>query len=88
MERVDVSSFLLNVQKALKENGYHNIQCDWSLSTCRKDAVPQASLETSMQASLQPWDKRALSDAAFPKALKVSFGEGKQLSRTDVVLSL
>lgn len=44
---------LLNVEEALKENGYHNMKCDWSLSTCRKDAVPQASLETSMQASLQ-----------------------------------
>ncbi|EDN96406.1 hypothetical protein SS1G_01332 [Sclerotinia sclerotiorum 1980 UF-70] len=77
----------LNVEDALREYGYHNLKCDWSLSTCRSEAVPQGSLETSMQASLQPWDKRAVSDAAFPKALKVLFGEGKQLSRTDVVRS-
>ncbi|KAI9645375.1 hypothetical protein NHQ30_006113 [Ciborinia camelliae] len=78
---------LLNVEKALEEDGYHNLKCDWSLGTCRKEAIAQGSLETSGQALLQRWDKRAASDAALPKALKVLFGEGKQLSRTDVVRS-
>ncbi|KAM0313913.1 hypothetical protein ACHAO8_005159 [Botrytis cinerea] len=77
----------LDLESALAEDGYHNLKCDWSLSTCSDKAVAQGSLETSMQASLQPWDKRAVSDAAMPKALRVLFGEGKQLSRTDVVKS-
>ncbi|KAF7900261.1 uncharacterized protein EAF01_007563 [Botrytis porri] len=77
----------LNIETALAEDGYHNLKCDWSLSTCGEKAVAQGSLETSMQASLQPWDKRAVSDAAMPKASRVLFGEGKQLSRTDVVRS-
>jgi len=64
----------LNVSAALKPWGYHNIRCDWSLSTCPASSAPQGSLETSFQAVLVPWDDRAASDAALPKALAVLFG--------------
>jgi hypothetical protein len=64
----------LNIPTALEPSGYHNIRCDWSLSTCPASTPPQGSLETSFQAKLVPWDDRAASDAGLPKALASIFG--------------
>ncbi|KAG0650458.1 hypothetical protein D0Z07_3303 [Hyphodiscus hymeniophilus] len=64
----------LNLTTALATAGYHNLRCDWSLSTCPLSTPPQGSMETSMQAVLEPWDARAVSDAALPHALKTIFG--------------
>ncbi len=64
----------LNVSSALEPWGYHNLRCDWSVSTCPASAAPQGSLETSFQAVLVPWDDRAASDAALPKVLAELFG--------------
>lgn len=66
----------LNVSAALEPLGYHNLRCDWSAGTCAPDyGPPQGSLETSLNARLQPWDARAVSDAALPHALVSLFGE-------------
>jgi hypothetical protein len=65
---------VLNIPKALEPLGYHNLRCDWSLSTCPASSPPQGSLETSFQAKLVPWDDRAASDAGLPKALVALFG--------------
>lgn len=64
----------LNVSRALEPSGYHNLRCDWSLSTCPSSVPPQGSFETSSQAKLVPWDDRAASDAGLPKALATLFG--------------
>lgn len=64
----------LNVSRALESSGYHNLRCDWSLSTCPSSVPPQGSFETSSQAQLVPWDDRAVSDAGLPKALAALFG--------------
>ncbi|KAK5136581.1 hypothetical protein LTR08_002595 [Meristemomyces frigidus] len=73
----------LNVSAALAPSGYHNLRCDWSASTCAPDyGPPQGSLETSVNARLQPWAARAVSDAALSHALSALFG-GK-LSRKDL----
>ncbi|KAL3419281.1 hypothetical protein PVAG01_09504 [Phlyctema vagabunda] len=80
----------LNISAALAPWGYHNLRCDWSLSTCSPSASPQGSMETSLQAVLDPWDARAVSDAALPQALKALFGgrDGDEiLGRTDTVRS-
>ncbi|KAM0794304.1 hypothetical protein BDR22DRAFT_875977 [Usnea florida] len=67
----------LNVSAALAPSGYHNLRCDWSASTCSpSSAPPQGSLETSMRAVLEPWNARAVSDAALPRALADLFGGG------------
>ncbi len=39
---------VLNISAALEISGYHNLRCDWSLSTCPASAKPQGSLDTSM----------------------------------------
>jgi len=65
---------VLNITAALAPSGYHNLRCDWSLSTCPLSTAPQGSLETSSQAILAPWDSRATSDAALPMALASLFG--------------
>lgn len=65
---------VLNITRALEPHGYHNLRCDWSLSTCPASVAPQGSLETSSQAFLSPWDYRAISDAALPAALASLFG--------------
>jgi hypothetical protein len=82
----------LNVSRALAPWGYHNMRCDWSASTCPPSTPPQGSLETSVQAALVPWDARAVSDAALPRALALLFGghekkasSGLLLGRTDAV---
>lgn len=79
----------LNVSAALKPWGYHNLRCDWSASTCPPSAPPQGSLETSLQAVLDPWDARAVSDKALPRALAALFGGDEYasalLGRTDAV---
>ena len=65
----------LNVSAALAPLGYHNLRCDWSASTCSpSSAPPQGSLETSLSAMLEPWNARAVSDAALPGALGALFG--------------
>lgn len=65
----------LNVSAALAPLGYHNLRCDWSASSCAPDyGPPQGSLETSLNARLQPWDQRSVSDAALPGALATLFG--------------
>ncbi|RDW83247.1 hypothetical protein BP5796_04738 [Coleophoma crateriformis] len=69
----------LNVSRALAPWGYHNLRCDWSLSTCPPSAPSQGSLETSIQAKLDPWDSRAVSDAALPGALADLFGDASSV---------
>lgn len=65
----------LNVSAALAPSGYHNLRCDWSVSTCSpSSAPPQGSLETTMRTMLEPWNARAISDAALPRALAALFG--------------
>lgn len=68
----------LNVSAALEPWGYHNLRCDWSVSTCAPSAPAQGSLEVSVQAILQPWSARAVSDTALPRALAVLFGGEQQ----------
>ena len=90
----------LNMSAALAPSGYHNLRCDWSASTCSpSSAPPQGSLETSLSAMLEPWNARAVSDAALPDTLAALFGgdgsaaeypspkgsEGILLGRTDAV---
>ncbi|KAL9619631.1 MAG: hypothetical protein Q9160_005737 [Pyrenula sp. 1 TL-2023] len=89
----------LNVSSALTPFGYHNLRCDWSTSMCSSsDAPPQGSIETSTRAMLEPYNARAVSDAALPRVLAVLFGgdaspsagaNGMQtlLGRTDAVRS-
>lgn len=64
----------LNVSAALVPVGYHNLRCDWSTSTCPSEALPQGSVETFTRAMLEPWNARAASDAALPRALAALFG--------------
>lgn len=64
----------LNLPFALHAAGYHNLRCDWSLSTCAPGAGPQGSLENSVQAVLQPWSARTVSDRGLPGALEEIFG--------------
>lgn len=77
----------LNVESALEPAGYHNLRCDWSVSTCAADAPPQGSLQMAFQSSVDPWDARAASDAALPKALLAIFGSdtGEKLGRHETV---
>lgn len=67
----------LNVSAAVQTQGYHNLRCDWSASTCSPDYGPsQGSLETRLGAKLEPWDARAASDAALSGAFRSLFGDG------------
>ncbi|KAI9041916.1 DUF3431 domain-containing protein [Aspergillus affinis] len=87
----------LNLPFALHASGYHNLRCDWSLSTCVPGAGPQGSLENSVQAVLQPWSARTVSDRGLPGALEEIFGASlgemgvevgmgrSRLGRTDTV---
>ncbi|KAK8210096.1 hypothetical protein M8818_003583 [Zalaria obscura] len=88
----------LNMSTALAPFGYHNLRCDWSVSTCStKEAQPQGSMETYFQAVTEPWNARAVSDTALPRALAILFGgdeysmaksdERLLMSRTDAVRS-
>ncbi|KAL4972499.1 hypothetical protein BDW66DRAFT_169528 [Aspergillus desertorum] len=82
----------LNVERALEPAGYHNLRCDWSVSTCSADTPPQGSLQVAFQSKLDPWDARAASDAALPAALATIFGhndpaETVMLSRHEAVRS-
>ncbi|KAJ9613737.1 hypothetical protein H2204_014700 [Knufia peltigerae] len=63
----------LNISSALTPWGYHNLRCDWSASTCPM-AVAQGSFGTSINAILEPWNQRLVSDAALPDALTALFG--------------
>ncbi|KAI5366201.1 hypothetical protein Slin15195_G077240 [Septoria linicola] len=64
----------LNMSSALEHNGYANLRCDWSASTCSpKESPPQGSLETLFTSRMQPWSRRAVSDAALPGALQMLF---------------
>ncbi|PYH92937.1 hypothetical protein BO71DRAFT_400102 [Aspergillus ellipticus CBS 707.79] len=68
----------LNITAALSPWGYHNLRCDWSVSTCSPDTPAQGSLELSLQSVLEPWSARTASDKALPGALASIFG-GDQL---------
>ncbi|PQE09108.1 Di-copper centre-containing protein [Rutstroemia sp. NJR-2017a BVV2] len=76
----------LSVPRALRQNaGYANLRCDWSVSTCRAAAKPQGSWETKLQATMQPWDKRAKSDVVLARVLGDMFGI--EIGRGDVLRS-
>ncbi|KAF8862953.1 hypothetical protein BDZ45DRAFT_145578 [Acephala macrosclerotiorum] len=78
----------LNVPAALELSGYHNLRCDWSISTCSATAKPQGSLEMTMQAVLVPYDERSVSDAMLPRALAVLFNDIEaKPGRSDAVRS-
>lgn len=81
----------LDIEKAVEEYGYHNLRCDWSISTCPSTAKPQGGIEMTFQAVLVPYDTRAVSDAMLPRALGVLFGGGEDLvvkpGRNDAVRS-
>ncbi|KAI9927654.1 hypothetical protein ASPWEDRAFT_119565 [Aspergillus wentii DTO 134E9] len=87
----------LNVPAAVAPWGYHNMRCDWSVSTCPPSTAGQRSIEVSLQAALEPWNARAVSDKALPRALAALFGGydhlsaknggGFLLGRTDAVRS-
>lgn len=84
----------LNIPAALEHHGYHNLRCDWSVSTCAASAAPQGSLENRVQSVLEPWSARAASDSALPAALGVLFGGNERegflaakLGRNDAVRS-
>lgn len=65
----------LNISAALALSGYHNLRCDWSASMCSpSDALPQGSLETLARTKLEPWNTRAVSDRALPRAFAALFG--------------
>jgi len=65
----------LNVSAALAPWGYHNLRCDWSASTCpASDQNAQGSIGTSINALIEPWNQRLVSDAALPRALVTLFG--------------
>ncbi|KAL5339151.1 hypothetical protein BJX70DRAFT_388065 [Aspergillus crustosus] len=66
----------LKVENAIAGIGYHNLRCDWSVGTCGDGAVPQGSLQIGLQAVIDPWDGRVVSDARLPGALGVVFGLG------------
>lgn len=55
---------------------------------CEKEyAPPQGSLENSFNALLEPWNQRAVSDAALPSSLLALFGNDARniLGRTSVI---
>lgn len=66
----------LKVDNAIEGIGYHNLRCDWSVGTCGDGAVPQGSLQIGLQAVIDPWDGRVVSDAGLPGVLGVVFGSG------------
>lgn len=79
----------LNISAALAPSGYHNLRCDWSTSMCPPSTPPQGSLEVSASAMLEPWNARAVSDAALPRAFATLFGgdvDGYSSSRDRTVL--
>ena len=82
----------LNISSALTPLGYHNLRCDWSLSTCDPaESKAQGSLENSVRASLQPYAERVVSDSLLPHAFATLFGAGDEravkLGRNDAVRS-
>ncbi|PKX90463.1 DUF3431 domain-containing protein [Aspergillus novofumigatus IBT 16806] len=77
----------LNIPAALEQHGYHNLRCDWSVSTCAASAVPQGSLENRVQSVLEPWSARAASDTALPAALGWGGYLAAKLGRNDAVRS-
>ena len=84
----------LNVSSALQSTGYHNLRCDWSASTCNpSSSEPQGSLATNTRAMIEPYNIRAVSDAALPRALASLFGQRgadvakAKLGRNDAVRS-
>ncbi|KAJ5570425.1 uncharacterized protein N7459_009855 [Penicillium hispanicum] len=64
----------LDIPRALEPWGYHNLRCDWSVSTCLPSAPAQGSLELRLQSAVAPWSARAASDIALPGALVSIFG--------------
>ncbi|KAL4868875.1 hypothetical protein BDV12DRAFT_196853 [Aspergillus spectabilis] len=79
----------LNVENAIEGGagyGYHNLRCDWSVGTCGDGAVPQGSLQIGLQAVLDPWDGRVVSDAGLPGALGVVFGSDTNIKKGRAML--
>jgi len=65
----------LDISAALAQNGYHNLRCDWSTSTCSKsESPPQGSLKTSIRAIEEPWNTRVVSDSYLSRTLATLFG--------------
>jgi hypothetical protein len=64
----------LSVKRALQPTGYHNLRCDWSAGTCPSSVPAQGSLEMRLSSAVSPWNARAASDLALPKALGHLFG--------------
>ncbi|KAL4924114.1 DUF3431 domain-containing protein [Aspergillus undulatus] len=79
----------LDVASALQPAGYHNLRCDWSVSTCSSSSTPQGSLQMKFQSAVDPFDARAASDVALPKALAAIFGgeAEEMLTRHETVRS-
>ncbi|KAF2217758.1 hypothetical protein CERZMDRAFT_108411 [Cercospora zeae-maydis SCOH1-5] len=77
----------LNLTSALEHHGYTNLRCDWSAGTCSpRQAQPQGSIETLLSSKLQPWSRRAISDAALPKALQLLFDGNTADNRSPALL--
>ncbi|CAK1363588.1 hypothetical protein CB0940_04376 [Cercospora beticola] len=77
----------LNLSSALQHDGYTNLRCDWSAGTCSPlQAQPQGSLETLLSSKLQPWSRRAVSDAALPKALQLLFDGSTEGDKSQALL--
>jgi hypothetical protein len=64
----------LDVERALQPAGYHNLRCDWSAGTCPSSVPAQGSLEMRLSSAVSPWNPRAASDLALPRALGHIFG--------------
>ena len=70
----------LNTTSALANDGYHNLRCDWSASTCSASTEPQGSIATLTRAKLEPWNIRAVSDAALPRSIATLFGHESEVA--------
>jgi hypothetical protein len=70
----------LDIPAALTPSGYHNLRCDWSITSCIPSSPPQGSLETSLQSVMSPFDTRTLSDSLLPGALAAIFGGTGELA--------
>lgn len=83
----------LNTTAALEVNGFHNLRCDWGAGTCAESllmgpkVLPQGSMETRMTAMLEPFNMRAVSDAAIPDAFAKLFGGAQNEEKYHVRLN-
>lgn len=66
----------LNLSAAVTDTGYHNLRCDWQASTCDpRESKPQGSLEKAVNAKLEPWNARDVSDSKLPGVFAKLFGD-------------